>query len=114
MIATSSASAAASVFWRSATATTSRAPIGFTATVSRAASLRWSFLAHRDDGGLWWLGKNSASTTTIFSTLGVSLVSYGWASFPFFYFLTFLRGFVASPFRDVGAGFDEPNLRLMF
>ena len=29
-------------------------------------------------------------------------------------FLTNLVGFVASPFRGVGVGFEEPHLRLMF
>ena len=32
--------------------------------------------------------------------------------FPFF--LAFLVGFVVSPFRRVGVGFEEPNLLLMF
>ena len=27
---------------------------------------------------------------------------------------TYLAGFVALPFRDVGVGFEEPHLRLMF
>ena len=29
-------------------------------------------------------------------------------------FFMYLVGFVASPFRGVGVGFDEPHLRLMF
>ena len=33
-------------------------------------------------------------------------------SFPFF--LAFLVGFVVSPFRGVGVGFEEPHLRHMF
>ena len=36
----------------------------------------------------------------------------GLPSFPFY--LAFLVGFVASPFRGVGVGFDEPHLRYMF
>ena len=34
---------------------------------------------------------------------------------PFFpFFIEFLVGFVASPFRDAGVDFEEPRLRLMF
>ena len=44
--------------------------------------------------------------------LDVFPVPYGQASFLSFFFLAFLVGFVVSPFRGVGVGFEEPHPRL--
>ena len=35
-------------------------------------------------------------------------------AFPLFTFLRVFPGFIAKPFRGVGAGFEEPHLRLTF
>ena len=54
-------------------------------------------------------------TNTWFQLLGIQKILFrflvGLLSFPFS--LAFLVGFVASPLRDVGVGFEEPHLRLM-
>ena len=80
----------------------------------RPPSLRWwryfgfsLFRRHVFAPSPRFSGDMAVISVDVFSPLRIGLLS-----FPFY--LAFLVGFVASPFRGLGVGFEQPHLRYMF